>query len=139
MKTGCFNYLSKNKLKGCISISLFTSGNEQIKYEYKALVPNYKDFKLLKEKKISEGQFIDNFKKNLSSLNAEVVYSDLKSLVQGDEPILMTDGNKKNFCHRHLVAEWFFDEINLEIDELTVGKVIRYEGYMKTNNNPTLF
>jgi len=139
MKTGCFKYLSKNKLKGCISISLFSSGNEQVKYEYKALVPNYKDFKLLKEKKISEAQFIENFKNNLSSLNAEVVYSDLKSLVQGEEPILMTDGNKTNFCHRHLVAEWFFDEISLEIDEVTVGKVIRSDGYMKKINNPTLF
>jgi hypothetical protein len=83
MKTGYFKYLSKNKLKGCISISLFSSGNEQIKYEYKALVPNYKDYLLLKEKKISEAQFVENFKNNLSSLNAEVVYSDLKSLVQG--------------------------------------------------------
>ena len=57
----------------------------------------------------------------------------------GLEPILMTDGSKKKFCHRHLVAEWLENELGIIIEEYKVGKVTRSKGYMKKNINPTLF
>ena len=51
----------------------------------------------------------------------------------------MTNGSKKKFCHRHLVAEWLQIEHNIEIEEYRVGKVFRNRGYMKKIENPTLF
>ena len=90
-------------------------------------------------KKISEDQFITAYKEQLESMNPNKVYDDLNTLVSGYEPILMTDGSKKKFCHRHLVAEWLENELGIIIEEYKLGKVIRSKGYMKKNINPTLF
>ena len=51
----------------------------------------------------------------------------------------MTNGTKKKFCHRHLVANWLQNNLNLDIEEYKVGKVSRKNGYMKKIENPTLF
>ena len=94
---------------------------------------------VVKTKKISEDQFISAYKEQLESMNPNKVYDDLNTLVSGLEPILMTDGSKKKFCHRHLVAEWLENELGIIIEEYKVGKVTRSKGYMKKNINPTLF
>ena len=75
----------------------------------------------------------------LHSLNPNTVVDDLKSLVIGFEPILMTNVNKKKFCHRHVVADWLQNELNIQIEEYKVGNVSRHNGYMKKIENPTLF
>ena len=72
-------------------------------------------------------------------MNPKTVFEDLKSLVSGFEPILMTNGTKKKFCHRHLVADWFQNKLNLDVEEYKIGKVSRQNGYMKKIENPTLF
>jgi len=51
----------------------------------------------------------------------------------------MTNGNKKKFCHRHLVAHWLQNQLNIQIEEYKVGKVLRQNGFMKKIENPTLF
>ena len=55
------------------------------------------------------------------------------------EPILMTNGTKNKFCHRHLVADWLQNKLNFELEEYKIGKVSRQNGYMKKTENPTLF
>ena len=139
MKTGCFNQANDGHTNGYISISLYASKNDFVNYEYKSLVPNWKLFENLKKKKITEVQFVNIFKNQLFSLNANTVYEDLKSLVAGFEPIIMTSVSKKKFCHRHIVAEWLENELGIVIEELNVGMVTRSNGYMKKNTNPTLF
>ena len=139
MKTGCFKQVDDGHVNGFISISLYPSQNEFVKYEYKSLAPNWKLYENFKTKKISEDQFISAYKEHLESMNPNKVYDDLNTLVSGLEPILMTDGSKKKFCHRHLVAEWLENELGIIIEEYKVGKVIRLKGYMKKNINPTLF
>ena len=139
MKTGCCNQANDGQTNGYISISLYASKNDFVNYEYKSLVPNWKLFENLNKKKITEVQFVNIFKNQLFSLNANTVYEDLKSLVAGFEPIIMTSVSKKKFCHRHIVAEWLENELGIVIEEFNVGMVTRSNGYMKKNTNPTLF
>ena len=139
MKTGYFKQIIDVQNNGFISISLYPSNNELVNYEYKSLAPNWKLYENFKTKKISEDQFISAYKEQLESMNPNTVYEDLNALVSGLEPILMTDGSKKKFCHRHLVAEWLENELGIIIEEYKVGKVTRSKGYMKKNINPTLF
>ena len=139
MKTGCFTQINDQKINGYISISLYPSKSDFVSYDYKSLVPNWKLVDNLKKKKISEKQFIDDYKKQLFCLNANTVYEDLKSLVFSFEPIIMTHASKKKFCHRHIVAEWLENELGIVIEEYKEGRVIRSNGYMKKNTNPTLF
>ncbi len=95
MKTGFFKQIDEEKNNGFISISLYPSNNQFVKHEYKSLAPNWKLFENLKSKKISEENFIKNYNEQLDSLNPKTVFEDLKSLVSGFEPILMTNGTKK--------------------------------------------
>ena len=139
MKTGCFKNIEDEKNNGFISISLYPSNNDFVKYEYKSLAPNWKLFENLKSKKITEEKFIQTYSEQLNSLNPSMVFEDLQTMVSGFEPILMTNGTKKKFCHRHLVANWFENNLNLDIEEYKVGKVSRKNGYMKKIENPTLF
>jgi len=139
MKTGCFKQIDEEKNNGFISISLYPSKNEFVKHEYKSLAPNWKLFENLKSKNITQEKFIEEFMEQLNSLNANTVIDDLKSLVIGFEPILMTNGNKKKFCHRHLVALWLQNQLNIQVEEYKVGKVSRLNGFMKKIENPTLF
>ena len=139
MKTGYFKQIIDVQQNGFISISLYPSNNEFVNYEYKSLAPNWKLYENLKSKKISEDQFITAYKEQLELMNPKKVYDDLNTLVSGLEPILMTDGSKKKFCHRHLVAEWLENELGIIIEEYRLGKVSRSKGYMKKNINPTLF
>ena len=139
MKTGCFKNIEDEKNNGFISISLYPSNNDFVKYEYKSLAPNWKLFENLKSKKITEEKFIQTYSEQLNSLNPSMVFEDLQTMVSGFEPILMTNGTKKKFCHRHLVANWLENKLNLDIEEYKVGKVTRKNGYMKKIENPTLF
>ena len=139
MKTGYFKQVNGGHTNGFISISLYPSKNDFVKYEYKSLAPNWKLFENLNKKKITEDQFIKSYDDQLVSLSAEKVYEDLVNLVSGFEPIIMTSISKKKFCHRHLVAEWLENELGIIIEEYKMGKVIRSKGYMKKNINPTLF
>ncbi|MAT79676.1 MAG: hypothetical protein CMD13_02945 [Flavobacteriales bacterium] len=139
MKTGCFKQIEEEKNNGFISISLYPSKNEFVRHEYKSLAPNWKLFENLKSNIISQEKFIEEFMEQLHSLNPNRVVDDLKSLVIGFEPILMTNGTKKKFCHRHVVADWLQNELNIQVEEYKVGKVSRHNGYMKKIENPTLF
>ena len=98
MKTGFFKQINESKTNGYISISLYPSNNNFISYEYKSLVPNWKLFENLSKKKISEKQFIKSYKEQLFYLNPKTVHDDLKSLVFGFEPIIMTSVPKRNFA-----------------------------------------
>ena len=139
MKTGIYKQIEEEKNNGFISISLYSSNNEFVKHEYKSLAPNWKLYEDLKSKKITEEKFILTYNEQLDTLNPRMVFEDLNSLVSGYEPILMTDGSKKKFCHRHLVAEWLEKNLDVIVEEYKIGRVLRKNGTMKKFENPTLF
>ena len=139
MKTGIYKQIEEEKNNGFISISLYSSNNDFVKHEYKSLAPNWKLYEDLKTKKITEEKFILTYNEQLDTLNPLMVFEDLNSLVSGYEPILMTDGSKKKFCHRHLVAEWLEKNLDVIVEEYKIGRVLRKNGTMKKIENPTLF
>tara|TARA_Y100000991_G_scaffold66241_1_gene49512 strand:+ start:495 stop:914 length:420 start_codon:yes stop_codon:yes gene_type:complete len=139
MKTGIYKQIEEEKNNGFISISLYSSNNDFVKHEYKSLAPNWKLYEDLKTKKITEEKFISTYNEQLDTLNPRMVFEDLNSLVSGYEPILMTDGSKKKFCHRHLVAEWLEKKLDVIVEEYKIGRVLRKNGTMKKIENPTLF
>jgi len=139
MKTGIYKQIEEEKNNGFISISLYSSNNDFVKHEYKSLAPNWKLYEDLKTKKITEEKFILTYNEQLDTLNPLMVFEDLNSLVSGYEPILMTDGSKKKFCHRHLVAEWLEKNLDVIVEEYKIGRVLRKNGTMKKFENPTLF
>ena len=139
MKTGFFKQLKNNQISGVVSISLESSGIDFVLFEYKSLSPNWKLSQELNSKKINEDFFYKKFYVQLNQLNPKETYENILTLVKGNEPILMTHGNKSNFCHRHIVAEWFTANLGIQIEEYKTGKVLRKKGYMQKIKNPTLF
>lgn len=139
MKTGFFKQIDDSAAKGFISIALYPSKNDNVLLEFRALAPNWKLMENLKSNRISEAIFIKEYKKQLNNLNAKSIFEQINFLSSGNEPILMTHGNKTSFCHRHIVAKWFEDELGVIIEEFKIGNVTRSHGYMKKITQKSLF
>ena len=139
MKTGYFKQIDNNLVLGYVSISLYPSKNKNVFYEFKSLAPNWKLVEMLKSKQISEDYFEKEYLLQLKNLNAKTIFEQINFLTGDNEPILMTHGNKSSFCHRHILAKWFEDELGVEIDEFKTGFVRRLNGYMKKIIQKRLF
>ena len=139
MKTGFFKQIDDSAAKGFISIALYPSKNDNVLLEFRALAPNWKLMENLKSNKISEDVFVKEYKKQLNNLNAKSIFEQINFLSSGNEPILMTHGNKTSFCHRHILAKWFEEELGVIVEEFKIGNVIRSDGYMKKITQKSLF
>jgi len=67
--------------------------------------------------KLPEEQYLEKYSKLLDGLNAQEVYNDLVELGGEDVVLLCWEGPTK-FCHRHLVAEWLNENLNIEVVEV---------------------
>ncbi len=81
---------------------------------YKPLCPPWSLIKSYKEGKIT----IDQYKKEyystvLNKLNPKEVYEEL-----GDDAVLLCWERPDKFCHRHIVAQWLSEHLNISITEL---------------------
>ena len=108
-------------------------------FEFKSLAPNWKLMEMLKSSQISEFDFEKEYLIQLNNLNAKTIFEQINLLTSDHEPILMTHGNKSSFCHRHIVAKWFENELGVRIDEFKIGAVRRSNGYMKKITQKRLF
>jgi len=64
--------------------------------------------------KISDEQYRIRYHiKVLSKLNPEKVYQDL-----GQDTTILCFCKQGNFCHREVIAEWFYDHLGIEVPEL---------------------
>lgn len=85
--------------------------------EYKVLAPKWSFFKIWKETHDNE-YYIKNFKELvLDQLNPQVVYTVLMRAANGKIPCLICYEKPGDFCHRHLVADWLSEKLNLKIEE----------------------
>tara|TARA_B100000401_G_scaffold172932_1_gene115873 strand:+ start:393 stop:830 length:438 start_codon:yes stop_codon:yes gene_type:complete len=139
LKTGYFKQIDNNLTLGYVSISLNSSKNNNVLFEFKSLAPNWKLMDMLKSKEISEFDFEKEYLIQLNNLNAKTIFEQINFLTGDYEPILMTHGNKSSFCHRHIVAKWFENELGVKIDEFKIGAVQRSNGYMKKITQKRLF
>lgn len=79
--------------------------------EYKKLAPSWKLINLAKVGKIDE--YVCQYNALLDSLNAKEVFEEL-----GSDSILLCWEKPGDFCHRRLVAEWFEQELGIEVPEI---------------------
>ena len=131
--------MKNSEIEGGVSITLVPSNSSDIIFEYKALAPNWRLWDNFKKKKISEDKFIAEYHNMLKDLNPKHVLEHLNFLTGGIEPILMCKPAKTKFCHRHLVADWLEKETGLIIKELNFPDLIRKDGYLVKQKNPSLF
>ncbi len=139
MKTGYFKQIEDNLTLGYVSISLYPSKNKNVKYEFKSLVPNWKLLEMYKSKQLSDSEFEKEYLEQLNNLDAKTIFEQINFLTGENEPILMTHGNKSSFCHRHILAKWFEENLQIEIGEFKTGSVTRSKGYMKKITQKRLF
>ena len=139
IKTASFNILKKEDLEGAVSIALFASSFSEVKFEYKALAPNWKIHDKFKKKILSEKKFIIAYKEQLDELNPASVAEHLYLLTAGEEPILMCHCSKIEFCHRHLIADWLENKLRIHIEEFDSPEYIRKNGYLIKKEEPSLF
>lgn len=75
--------------------------------QYKKLAPKYSFFSQWKITH-DNNYYIKHFNKEiLDKLNCKEVYEELKSLSENKDIVLICYEKPSDFCHRHLVAEWF--------------------------------
>lgn len=109
MKT---SYYSKYKGENAVSIAakcpFWYKGKE-----YKKLAPKYWFFKKYKENGGEEFYTEQYYKEVLNKLNPKEVYDEL-----GKDSVLLCYEGIGKFCHRHIVAKWFEENLNVKIEEI---------------------
>lgn len=109
---------SNNIPEDIVKISI--AGKAPIGYqgiEYKKLAPKYGFF--MKWKETQDNNFyIEHFNSEvLDTLNAAQIYSELEQLSKTKDCVLLCYEKPSNFCHRHLVANWFKEKLNISVEE----------------------
>lgn len=95
-----------------ISIALGTP--KWIKNSYTDLAPPYGLLHSWQKHNITEEEYTKRYYEEvLNKLDPIKVYEDL-----GDEAVLCCWEASDKFCHRHLVAKWLKDELNITVKEL---------------------
>lgn len=81
--------------------------------EYKILAPKLWFFKKYKEDSDERFYTVQYQKEVLDVLDPQKVYEDL-----GENAVLLCWEKPGKFCHRHLVARWLMEKLNIEIKEI---------------------
>lgn len=92
----------------CAKVPEFFQGRH-----YKELAPSWSIFKEYKET-LDAQRYTERYEKEiLGNLDPLQVWNDL-----GEDAILLCYESKEQFCHRRLVAKWFFNELNRKVYEI---------------------
>jgi uncharacterized protein YeaO (DUF488 family) len=104
-----------------ISISLYTP-KYFIGDSYIDVAPTKEilmDWKNGKKDDEAIGHYIRMYKsKVLRKLDAQKIYNNLKLLSKGKDVVLICYEKPNEFCHRHLLAEFLEEKLNIKIIEL---------------------
>lgn len=119
--TSCFSNLKKlldNGHTNLISIAgqpsdefqkLLDENDERV-FEFKKLAPKYEWWKEWKENNLSDDWYTEKYYKTvLCELDPRIIFFDL--LKDQEEIILLCWEEPENFCHRHLVSNWFKENL----------------------------
>ena len=86
--------------------------------QYKQVAPKYEFFQEWKRNK-DNNYYIKHFNEEvLNTLDAKVVYKELCELSNGKDCVLLCYEKSEDFCHRHLVAAWLENKLQIEVPEL---------------------
>ena len=108
------SYYSVENENRAIGISLGSCKFKTFKREYKILAPKYSFLKL------DGDDYIKEYKKFLSTLDYKKVWEDLKNIANRDDVIICCYEKYNKLCHRHIVAEWLKENLNLKYKEKKV-------------------
>lgn len=106
-------FANSNKLNGIVPIGIALKSPFRVK-EYKALAPRREMLSM------SIPEYIQEYQKILNSLDASKVYDDLLTLSNGKTLAMLCYEKPKQFCHRHLAAEWLSNQLGIEVIEYTI-------------------
>ena len=88
--------------------------------QYKKVAPKWSFFQEWKQNH-DNVFYIEHFNAEvLDTLRAEEVYKDLDKLSCGKDCVLLCYEKSSDFCHRHLVADWLQDKLNIEVKEFNI-------------------
>lgn len=96
----------------------FNGIDEKCEYLY----PHADDLKKIKNKEMSEEEFIDNY---ISHLDNEVYMDRLieyfynKEIISEKEVVFICYEKPSDFCHRKILSQYVYDKFRIEIEELT--------------------
>jgi len=118
MKT---SYYFSNRIKepGLNLVAVSNSYPKQLSWlkearQYKKLCPGWSLVKDYKQHKISQQNYIEIYQKDiLYKLDPEKVYNDM-----GDDAVILCWERPGSFCHRRLIADWFYDRLQIKVNEL---------------------
>ncbi|ASD90085.1 hypothetical protein LB105_004576 [Salmonella enterica] len=110
MKTSCF---SLYKGDGRISIARYAPRNTPAGYRiYNKLAPGSWF------NSVSEAKYNELFRNEiLAPLDPRRTWDELHAMTGGYEPVLLCWEKPGEFCHRHLVASWFEQELGVTVSE----------------------
>jgi uncharacterized protein (DUF488 family) len=117
-------YANVNHLTpGAIAISLYPPrGSKYLHFPKLAPSPKLlQDFKRSPDPIQRERDYIIRFYDQLHQLEASQVWDELQSKVEGEtEPVILCYEKPPDFCHRQLVAKWFFYHLGENVEELPI-------------------
>ena len=127
MQTSYFNNVKNNTQVVSIAVS-------QPKYlsnvnVFSLLAPRYKLLSDFRKELISQDDYVCEYNYYLSKLDPQIVWDSLHEF--SSDPIICCHCSVKYFCHRHLVAEWFEENLDVVIPEYNVKNVVRLNGNLK--------
>jgi uncharacterized protein (DUF488 family) len=107
------SYFAKYKGENAISISLSTPSWFK-GTQYKKLAPSWNLLNGYKNGAISKEKYTEIYKREvLDKLDPKQVYEEL-----GENTVLMCWEKSSDFCHRHIVSQWFNEKLGIEVKEL---------------------
>ena len=122
--TGYYAKLNQYKNLGLEPIAI--SGKRPDFYDglyYPEFAPRWETFKKWKDKDITNEGYAEEYKKYLDSLDKEEIKKDFKPYMNSpkNHVILLCYEKPSDFCHRHVLAEWLFENLGIEVAEYYVG------------------
>ena len=67
-------------------------------------------------------EYTNLFNKKLGLYNAKKIYDYLSDISKSKDIVLLCYEKPPQFCHRHLVGDWFHNELDIEVEELNYNK-----------------
>ena len=82
--------------------------------QYRKLCPGWSLVKDYKQHKISRQNYIEIYQEDiLDKLDPEKVYQDLR-----EDAVILCWEKPGAFCHRRLIADWIYDQLQIKVNEL---------------------
>lgn len=132
--TSYYHAVRRANVQDVVSISATNPRWLAVKHKHSILAPSYQLLSSFRSEQISEQQYIDKFMSWLNRHDPQQVVDDLSKM--SDNPILCCHCGTQHFCHRHLVASWLSDALDITILEYNVGAVNRVAGRIVADPSP---